>query len=213
MSTIIRLDLMLREAVATPYRDLVTRPTGAAVRAHHRAEAGLEPVLEANGAVGANDGFDEKPLESAGRRLGDDEKAHAKDDAGQAHHHGPLFRRQEAERDAEVLGHPGRLFLLGECVEGQLLDTDAVAVAEAPLAILAWPVAVASSPFASLIKPVAVAAAPLARLLSPVLVASSPFAVLRAPVAVASTPLAMLCWPVAVATPPFARLPWPVAVA
>ena len=32
MSTIIRLDLMLREAVATPYRDLVTRPTGAAVR-------------------------------------------------------------------------------------------------------------------------------------------------------------------------------------
>ena len=32
MSTIIRLDLLLREAVATPYRDLVTRPTGAAVR-------------------------------------------------------------------------------------------------------------------------------------------------------------------------------------
>lgn len=32
MSTIIRLDAMLREAVDTPYRDLVTRPTGAAVR-------------------------------------------------------------------------------------------------------------------------------------------------------------------------------------
>ena len=32
MSAIIRLDVMLREAVATPYRDLVTRPTGAAVR-------------------------------------------------------------------------------------------------------------------------------------------------------------------------------------
>lgn len=32
MSTVIRLDLMLREAVVTPYRDLVTRPTGAAVR-------------------------------------------------------------------------------------------------------------------------------------------------------------------------------------
>lgn len=32
MSAVIRLDLMLREAVATPYRDLVTRPTGAAVR-------------------------------------------------------------------------------------------------------------------------------------------------------------------------------------
>ncbi|HEY3933146.1 MAG TPA: hypothetical protein VGL65_00865 [Gemmatimonadales bacterium] len=32
MSTVIRLDIVLREAVATPYRDLVTRPTGAAVR-------------------------------------------------------------------------------------------------------------------------------------------------------------------------------------
>jgi hypothetical protein len=32
MSTIIRLDIVLREAVSTPYRDLVTRPTGAAVR-------------------------------------------------------------------------------------------------------------------------------------------------------------------------------------
>lgn len=32
MSTVIRLDLVLREAVATPYRDLVTRPTGVAVR-------------------------------------------------------------------------------------------------------------------------------------------------------------------------------------
>ena len=32
MSTVIKVDVMLREAVATPYRDLVTRPTGAAVR-------------------------------------------------------------------------------------------------------------------------------------------------------------------------------------
>ena len=32
MSTNIRLDLVLREAVETPYRDLLTRPTGAAVR-------------------------------------------------------------------------------------------------------------------------------------------------------------------------------------
>jgi len=32
MSAIIKLDVMLQEAVATPYRDLVTRPTGAAVR-------------------------------------------------------------------------------------------------------------------------------------------------------------------------------------
>jgi hypothetical protein len=32
MTAVIRLDLMLREAVATPYRDLVTRPTGVAVR-------------------------------------------------------------------------------------------------------------------------------------------------------------------------------------
>ena len=31
MSAIIKLDVMLQEAVATPYRDLVTRPTGAAV--------------------------------------------------------------------------------------------------------------------------------------------------------------------------------------
>lgn len=32
MSIVIRLDLVLREAVETPYRDLVTRPTGVAVR-------------------------------------------------------------------------------------------------------------------------------------------------------------------------------------
>ncbi|MGH7582334.1 MAG: hypothetical protein ACREL5_03800 [Gemmatimonadales bacterium] len=32
MSAVIRLDVMLHEAVATPYRDLVTRPAGAAVR-------------------------------------------------------------------------------------------------------------------------------------------------------------------------------------
>jgi len=32
MSALIRVDLMLRDAVATPYRDLVTRPTGVAVR-------------------------------------------------------------------------------------------------------------------------------------------------------------------------------------
>ncbi len=32
MSALIRVDLMLREAVDTPYSDLVTRPTGAAVR-------------------------------------------------------------------------------------------------------------------------------------------------------------------------------------
>jgi hypothetical protein len=32
VSAVIRLDLMLREAVTTPYRDLVTRPTGVAVR-------------------------------------------------------------------------------------------------------------------------------------------------------------------------------------
>jgi len=32
VSAIIKVDVMLREAVATPYRDLVTRPTGAAVR-------------------------------------------------------------------------------------------------------------------------------------------------------------------------------------
>lgn len=33
MSAVIRLDLLLRESVNTPYYDLVTRPTGAAVRA------------------------------------------------------------------------------------------------------------------------------------------------------------------------------------
>jgi hypothetical protein len=32
MSSVIRLDIVLREAVATPYSDLVTRQTGAAVR-------------------------------------------------------------------------------------------------------------------------------------------------------------------------------------
>ncbi len=32
MNSVIRLDIILREAVATPYRDLVTRQTGAAVR-------------------------------------------------------------------------------------------------------------------------------------------------------------------------------------
>lgn len=32
MSIVIKIDAVLREAVATPYRDLVTRPTGAAVR-------------------------------------------------------------------------------------------------------------------------------------------------------------------------------------
>lgn len=46
MSTVIRLDLMLREAVATPYRDLVTRPTGAAVR--HRVMTVLRDASESD---------------------------------------------------------------------------------------------------------------------------------------------------------------------
>lgn len=46
MSAIIRLDVMLREAVATPYRDLVTRPTGAAVR--HRVLTVLRDALDAD---------------------------------------------------------------------------------------------------------------------------------------------------------------------
>ena len=33
MSAVIRLDLLLHEAISTPYHDLVTRPTGAAIRA------------------------------------------------------------------------------------------------------------------------------------------------------------------------------------
>lgn len=33
MSAVIRLDLLLRETMTTPYHDLVTRPTGAAIRA------------------------------------------------------------------------------------------------------------------------------------------------------------------------------------
>ena len=33
MSAVIRLDLLLHETVSTPYHDLVTRPTGAAIRA------------------------------------------------------------------------------------------------------------------------------------------------------------------------------------
>lgn len=46
--TPIRLDLVLREAVATPYRDLVTRSTGAAVR--HRLLATLRdrPLADAH---------------------------------------------------------------------------------------------------------------------------------------------------------------------
>jgi hypothetical protein len=44
VSTIIRLDLILREAVATRYRDLVTRPTGAAVR--HRVMTVLRDAPE-----------------------------------------------------------------------------------------------------------------------------------------------------------------------
>ncbi|MEO5799725.1 MAG: hypothetical protein ABIZ70_02455 [Gemmatimonadales bacterium] len=32
MSAVIRLDLLLRETITTPYHDLVTRPTGAAIR-------------------------------------------------------------------------------------------------------------------------------------------------------------------------------------
>ncbi len=44
MSTVIRLDLMLREVVETPYRDLVTRPTGAAVR--HRVLTVLRDTAE-----------------------------------------------------------------------------------------------------------------------------------------------------------------------
>jgi hypothetical protein len=46
VSTVIRLDLMLREAVATPYRDLVTRPTGAAVR--HRVLDALRDTSSAD---------------------------------------------------------------------------------------------------------------------------------------------------------------------
>ena len=46
MSGIIRLDIVLREAVATPYRDLVTRPTGAAVR--HRVITVLRAMQDDN---------------------------------------------------------------------------------------------------------------------------------------------------------------------
>jgi hypothetical protein len=43
----IRLDHLLREAVATPYRNLVTRPTGAAVRGRIEAALASSPCLTA----------------------------------------------------------------------------------------------------------------------------------------------------------------------
>lgn len=44
MSAVIRLDIVLREAVETQYRDLVTRPTGAAVRHRVITVLGDRPV-------------------------------------------------------------------------------------------------------------------------------------------------------------------------
>lgn len=46
--TPIRLDLVLREAVATPYSDLVTRSTGAAVRHHLLATLRDRPLADAH---------------------------------------------------------------------------------------------------------------------------------------------------------------------
>ncbi len=53
MSAVIRLDIVLREAVETPYRDLVTRPTGAAVRNRVlgvlRDAPGIDALLDFSG--------------------------------------------------------------------------------------------------------------------------------------------------------------------
>jgi len=49
--TPIRLDLVLREAVATPYRDLVTRSTGVAVRNHLLATLRDRPLADAHHAA------------------------------------------------------------------------------------------------------------------------------------------------------------------
>ena len=58
MSAVIRLDLLLHEAVSTPYHDLVTRPTGAAIRARVlralQDAPGVDVVLDFS-AVGVMD--------------------------------------------------------------------------------------------------------------------------------------------------------------
>lgn len=71
----------------------------------HPLDRGLQFVLDENRALRAQDGVDEKLLEAAGGRLRHDKKPHPQDDAGQAHHHGPLFGGQKSERDGEIRRH------------------------------------------------------------------------------------------------------------
>lgn len=47
MSAVIRLDLLLRETMTTPYHDLVTRPTGAAIRAQVLRALEAAPGIDA----------------------------------------------------------------------------------------------------------------------------------------------------------------------
>src|SRR5688572_21752326 len=64
----------------------------------------LEPVFDPDCAVGPENRPDEEFLKAARLRLSDDEKAHAEDDAGEAHQHRTALGRQKAEGDAEVGG-------------------------------------------------------------------------------------------------------------
>ncbi|MEJ1974427.1 MAG: hypothetical protein WDM96_18820 [Lacunisphaera sp.] len=76
-------------------------------RSAQEENGGLEAVLDADGAVGPENGLHEKLLEAAGLRLRDDEKADAKHNAGQAHEHRPALGREEPEGDAEIGRHCG----------------------------------------------------------------------------------------------------------
>jgi hypothetical protein len=74
-------------------------------RRRHAAHRVLNLVLDADRAVDAENRLGEELLEAARRRLRHDEQSHAQNRARQAHDHGPLLRREEAEGDAEIGRH------------------------------------------------------------------------------------------------------------
>ena len=84
-----------------PQGDFHGRAARFIVRNHAR-NGRLKAVLNAESAVCAEDGADEKLLESGGLGLGDDEQSDAKDDPAEAHEHGAPFRQEQPPCDAQV---------------------------------------------------------------------------------------------------------------